>query len=147
MMTTRTKYDTTISYRVSVEYLLTIHRYNKPESTCGDSESGVQSCVYLLLKGELGRKQEATPPAARCSRRDRTTTKAVANAVTSGRGALHYFTKILLIMELKGKVALITGAAAGIGLAYSEELLKQGAKVTLISEINMTSSAHGALTL
>ncbi|CAH2241449.1 jg15646 [Pararge aegeria aegeria] len=34
-------------------------------------------------------------------------------------------------MELKGKVALITGAAAGIGLAYSEELLKQGAKVSL----------------
>lgn len=34
-------------------------------------------------------------------------------------------------MELKGKVALITGAAAGIGLAYSEELLKQGAKVNL----------------
>lgn len=32
-------------------------------------------------------------------------------------------------MELKGKVALITGAAAGIGLAYTEELLKQGAKV------------------
>ncbi|XP_075978939.1 15-hydroxyprostaglandin dehydrogenase [NAD(+)]-like [Anticarsia gemmatalis] len=34
-------------------------------------------------------------------------------------------------MELKGKVALITGAAAGIGLAYSEELLKQGAKVSI----------------
>lgn len=33
-------------------------------------------------------------------------------------------------MELKGKVALITGAAAGIGLAYSQELLKQGAKVS-----------------
>jgi hypothetical protein len=34
-----------------------------------------------------------------------------------------------IIMELKGKVALITGAVAGIGLAYTEELLKQGAKV------------------
>ncbi|CAH0584477.1 unnamed protein product [Chrysodeixis includens] len=34
-------------------------------------------------------------------------------------------------MELKGKVALITGAAAGIGLAYSQELLKQGAKVSI----------------
>lgn len=34
------------------------------------------------------------------------------------------------VMELKGKVALITGAGAGIGLAYSEELLKQGAKVS-----------------
>ncbi|XP_004931596.1 15-hydroxyprostaglandin dehydrogenase [NAD(+)]-like [Bombyx mandarina] len=34
-------------------------------------------------------------------------------------------------MDLKGKVALITGAASGIGLAYSEELLKQGAKVSL----------------
>lgn len=35
-------------------------------------------------------------------------------------------------MELKGKVALITGAASGIGLAYSEELLKQGAKVSAV---------------
>ncbi|VVD04923.1 unnamed protein product [Leptidea sinapis] len=34
-------------------------------------------------------------------------------------------------MELKGKVALITGAAAGIGLSYCEELLKNGAKVSL----------------
>lgn len=34
-------------------------------------------------------------------------------------------------MELKGKVALVTGAATGIGLAYTEELLRQGAKVSL----------------
>lgn len=47
-------------------------------------------------------------------------------------------------MELKGKVALITGAAAGIGLAYSEELLKQGAKVSDNSETNMTSSLRMA---
>lgn len=32
-------------------------------------------------------------------------------------------------MEIKGRVALITGAASGIGKAYAIELLNQGAKV------------------
>jgi 3-oxoacyl-ACP reductase-like protein len=32
-------------------------------------------------------------------------------------------------MDLKGKVALVTGAATGLGRAVSEELLKNGAKV------------------
>lgn len=45
-------------------------------------------------------------------------------------------------MELKGKVALITGAAAGIGLAYSEELLKQGAKVSQRLSKRMTFTLH-----
>jgi len=32
-------------------------------------------------------------------------------------------------MDIKGKVAMVTGGAAGIGRAYCEELLKNGAKV------------------
>ncbi|XP_067003612.1 15-hydroxyprostaglandin dehydrogenase [NAD(+)] [Anabrus simplex] len=35
------------------------------------------------------------------------------------------------VMDLKGKVALVTGGAAGIGRAYCEELLKYGAKVAV----------------
>lgn len=31
--------------------------------------------------------------------------------------------------DLRGKKALVTGAAAGIGRAYCEELLKHGVKV------------------
>ena len=32
-------------------------------------------------------------------------------------------------MDIKGKVAVVTGAARGLGKAYSEELLRRGAKV------------------
>lgn len=33
-------------------------------------------------------------------------------------------------MEVKGRVALVTGAASGIGKTYAIELLNQGAKVS-----------------
>lgn len=33
------------------------------------------------------------------------------------------------MMEVNGRVALVTGAASGIGKAYAEELLNHGAKV------------------
>ena len=35
----------------------------------------------------------------------------------------------LYVMDIKGKVAVVTGAARGLGKAYSEELLRRGAKV------------------
>ena len=43
-------------------------------------------------------------------------------------------------MELKGRVALVTGAASGIGKAYVEELLNQGAKVYFLFYTNMCLS-------
>lgn len=36
-------------------------------------------------------------------------------------------------MDLKGKIALITGGAGAIGRAYTDELLKNGAKVCIIN--------------
>lgn len=35
-------------------------------------------------------------------------------------------------MEIAGKVALVTGAATGLGRAFCEELLRYGAKVSEI---------------
>lgn len=40
-------------------------------------------------------------------------------------------------MDIKGKVAMVTGGAAGIGRAYCEELLKNGAKVRYYHNNNM----------
>lgn len=38
-------------------------------------------------------------------------------------------------MDLKGKVALVTGGATGLGRTFCEELLKHGANVLRISTI------------
>ena len=36
---------------------------------------------------------------------------------------------VLEIFEVKGKVAVVTGAASGIGLGITQKLLDEGAKV------------------
>ncbi|KAG5881900.1 hypothetical protein JTB14_004795 [Gonioctena quinquepunctata] len=46
-----------------------------------------------------------------------------------------------MAFELKGKFALITGGAAGIGLAYSMELLKNGLGGVAIADIDAKSGA------
>ena len=40
-----------------------------------------------------------------------------------------------VVFMLKNKIAVVTGAASGIGLATAEELAKQGAKV-ILADIN-----------
>lgn len=40
-------------------------------------------------------------------------------------------------MEIKGRVALVTGAASGIGKACAIELLNQGAKVRRFKKIDV----------
>lgn len=35
-----------------------------------------------------------------------------------------------MVFDIKGKIALVTGGATGIGLAYVKELLKNGALVS-----------------
>nr|CAI5833675.1 unnamed protein product [Callosobruchus analis] len=41
-----------------------------------------------------------------------------------------------MVYDIKGKIALITGGATGIGLAYGEELLKNGIEGLIIADIN-----------
>ncbi|VEN35105.1 unnamed protein product [Callosobruchus maculatus] len=41
-----------------------------------------------------------------------------------------------MVFDIKGKIALITGGAAGIGLAYGEELLKNGIEGLVVADIN-----------
>src|ERR1039458_8895933 len=43
--------------------------------------------------------------------------------------------------RLKGKVALLTAAAAGIGRATAEAFVAEGARVIVTSDINMTGLA------
>ena len=44
--------------------------------------------------------------------------------------------------RLEGKVAIITGAGQGIGLAYASRFLDEGAKV-VVAEVNEERAAAG----
>ena len=50
-------------------------------------------------------------------------------------------------MSLNGKVAIVTGSGAGLGLAYAQELARQGAKV-VINDVNdeVTRQAVASIT-
>ena len=47
-------------------------------------------------------------------------------------------------MDIKGKVALITGGASGLGLATAEKLLAAGSKIMLVdlNEDNVKKAAE-----
>ncbi|XP_071785998.1 15-hydroxyprostaglandin dehydrogenase [NAD(+)]-like [Asterias amurensis] len=47
-------------------------------------------------------------------------------------------------MRIQGKVALITGAAEGLGGAFAEELLKKGAKGVGIADVNVSKGKETA---
>lgn len=49
-------------------------------------------------------------------------------------------------MRLEGKVAIITGAGQGIGLAYAERFLAEGAKV-VVAELDESRAEHAMQTL
>ncbi|RZC33904.1 adh short, KR and/or NAD binding 4 domain containing protein [Asbolus verrucosus] len=46
--------------------------------------------------------------------------------------------------DIKGKIALVTGAATGIGLAYVKELLRNGVKAVTIADIDATKGEDSA---
>ncbi|CAH1116662.1 unnamed protein product [Phaedon cochleariae] len=52
-----------------------------------------------------------------------------------------------MVFEIRGKHALITGAAAGIGLAYAVELMKNGLAAVVIADIDAKNGAEAATML
>jgi 15-hydroxyprostaglandin dehydrogenase (NAD) len=49
-----------------------------------------------------------------------------------------------MVFYIKGKIALVTGGAAGIGLAYTKELLRNGAKAVTIADVDAAKGEDSA---
>jgi NAD(P)-dependent dehydrogenase (short-subunit alcohol dehydrogenase family) len=47
-------------------------------------------------------------------------------------------------LELKGKIALVTGSTAGIGLAIAKRLAREGAEVIVNGRSPLASAINGA---
>ncbi|XP_044265345.1 15-hydroxyprostaglandin dehydrogenase [NAD(+)]-like [Tribolium madens] len=52
-----------------------------------------------------------------------------------------------MVFDIKNKIALITGGAAGIGLAYAKELLRNGVKAVTIADVDASKGEQAAKNL
>jgi 15-hydroxyprostaglandin dehydrogenase (NAD) len=68
----------------------------------------------------------------------------IPNADNSGAQFLEKLGSSNMVFDIKGKIALVTGGAAGIGLAYTKELLRNGAKAVTIADVDAAKGEDSA---